>query len=74
MPAYDRRRLAQWPPTDAVTRFHYVLCSVECGALERLSYCGAHWARWDVFDQGDPAHHDSIRGRCPVGHERMLED
>jgi hypothetical protein len=21
-----------------------------------------------------PAHHDSIRGRCPRGHERMLED
>ena len=35
------------------------------------SYCGAHWQRWDVFD-GDL--HDSIRGRCPRGHERLLED
>ena len=34
-------------------------------------YCGDHWHRWDVFDEG---HHDSIRGRCPQGHERMLED
>ena len=36
------------------------------------SYCGAHWARWSVFD--DDGWHDSIRGRCPQGHERMLED
>ena len=35
-------------------------------------YCGAHWVRWDVFD--DDGWHDSIRGRCPNGHERMLED
>jgi hypothetical protein len=42
----------------------------ECAA----SYCGAHWDRWDVFDADVPAHHDSIRGRCPRGHERMLED
>jgi len=38
------------------------------------SYCGAHWQRWDVFDEDDPTWHDSIRGRCPSGHERMLED
>ncbi len=36
------------------------------------SYCGVHWDRWDVFD--DDGWHDSIRGRCPSGHERMLED
>jgi hypothetical protein len=36
------------------------------------SYCGAHWARWDVFD--DEGFHDCIRGRCPHGHERLLED
>ena len=35
------------------------------------SYCGDHWQRWDVFE-GD--WHDSIQGRCPRGHERMLED
>ena len=40
----------------------------ECAA----SYCGVHWVRWSVFD--DDGWHDSIRGRCPHGHERMLED
>lgn len=40
----------------------------DCGQ----AYCGQHWARWDVFD--DDGWHDSIRGRCPAGHERMLED
>lgn len=39
------------------------------------SYCGAHWGRRDVFDNdGGFVWHDSIRGRCPEGHERMLED
>ena len=42
----------------------------QCDAV----YCGAHWRRWDVFDRDDPAWHDSIRGLCPQGHERMLED
>lgn len=41
-----------------------------CGA----SYCAGHWDRWDVFDDEIPDWHDSIRGRCPRGHERMLED
>ena len=40
----------------------------DCG----LSYCGEHWQRWDVFD--DDGWHDSIRGCCPEGHQRMLED
>lgn len=42
-----------------------------CAACE-ASYCGEHWVRWSVFD--DDGWHDSIRGRCPRGHERMLED
>jgi hypothetical protein len=41
-----------------------------CPECER-SYCGAHWRREDVFEDG---FHDSIRGTCPEGHERMLED
>lgn len=42
-----------------------------CGS----SYCGNHWVRWDVFDDDDGfIWHDSIRGRCPRSHERMLED
>jgi hypothetical protein len=40
----------------------------------RASYCGDHWDRQDVFDDDLPEWHDSIRGRCPNGHERMLED
>jgi hypothetical protein len=36
------------------------------------SYCGEHWVRWSVFE--DDGWHDSIRGYCPHGHERMLED
>ncbi|MEZ5101785.1 MAG: hypothetical protein R3C15_18705 [Thermoleophilia bacterium] len=36
------------------------------------SYCGAHWSHWPVFD--DEGFLDCIRGCCPHGHERMLED
>jgi hypothetical protein len=35
-------------------------------------FCGAHWRKWDVFEED--GWHDSIRGVCPQGHERMLED
>ncbi len=35
------------------------------------SYCGEHWRSYDVFEDGL---HDSIRGACPLGHDRMLED
>ena len=43
----------------------------DCGAC----YCGDHWVRWDVFDDEEGfTWHDSIRGRCPQGHQRMLED
>ena len=38
-----------------------------CGA----NYCGEHWRTYDVFEGGL---HDSIRGACPSGHDRMLED
>lgn len=42
----------------------------ECDAC----YCDDHWSWWSVFEEDDPGHRDSIRGRCPEGHERMLED
>lgn len=43
----------------------------ECDA----SYCSDHWVRHNVFDDDDGfVWHDSIRGRCPEGHERKLED
>jgi hypothetical protein len=37
----------------------------------QANYCGEHWRRWVVFEND---HLDSIRGTCPNGHERMLED
>lgn len=38
-------------------------------------YCRDHWVRWNVFDDEEGFDwHDSIRGRCPQGHQRMLED
>ena len=42
----------------------------------RASYCGDHWKRYDVFDDDEEGFtwHDSIRGCCPHGHTRMLED
>jgi len=41
----------------------------------RSCYCGDHWARRDIFDEENGfTWHDSIRGRCPRGHDRMLED
>jgi hypothetical protein len=42
-----------------------------CPTCER-TYCGDHWLRWDTFD--DEGFHEDIRGRCPEGHARMLED
>ena len=35
-------------------------------------FCRRHWRTWSVFD--DDGWHDSIRGTCPNGHERQLED
>jgi hypothetical protein len=50
------------------------VASFYCPAC-RSSYCGDHWVRRDVFDDDEGfTWHDSIRGRCPRGHERMLED
>jgi len=41
----------------------------------RACYCGEHWIRRDIFDDEDGfTWHDSIRGHCPRGHDRMLED
>jgi hypothetical protein len=40
----------------------------DCGK----TYCGEHWRREDVFE--DSHFHEGIRGTCPEGHERLLED
>ncbi len=42
-----------------------------CPACDE-NFCGAHWRTRDVFDA--EGFHDCIRGTCPRGHERMLED
>jgi hypothetical protein len=41
-----------------------------CPECER-TYCGEHWRTEDVFADG---FHESIRGTCPEGHARLLED
>jgi len=51
--------------------FDLEVCPFFCPECD-ANYCGTHWDRWDVFD--DDGWHDCIRGRCPNGHERMLED
>lgn len=41
----------------------------------RAVYCGEHWRTWMEFEHDElPGWLDSIRGTCPHGHERMLED
>lgn len=37
-------------------------------------YCKDHWHHWVKFDEVEPWWFDSFRGRCPNGHERMLQD
>lgn len=58
----------------ALYKFDLEVASFYCPSCGKC-YCGKHWARWDVFENDDGyVHHDCIRGRCPAGHERMLED
>jgi hypothetical protein len=80
--------LTQPVSTEALEPLRAALAAADAGALFALdpelapfycaacgaSYCGAHWDRWDVFDADWPDWHESIRGRCPQGHERLLED
>ena len=51
--------------------FDFEFAPFFCPQCDRC-YCGKHWRRWDVFESD--GWHDSIRGVCPRGHERMLED
>lgn len=41
-----------------------------CGACE-LNYCATCWSTWMEFDEG---FYDCTRGRCPSGHEQLLDD
>ena len=54
----------------ALYELDFELAPFYCPACDR-SYCGEHWSATDVFEDGV---HDSIRGTCPEGHERLLED
>ena len=38
------------------------------------SYCGDEWVIWTVYGEDDPEWVEELRGRCPAGHERMLQD
>ena len=44
-----------------------------CCECERW-YPDAEWEKILVWDDDMPNWLDSVRGRCPAGHERMLED
>ena len=55
----------------ALYDFDFELLPFYCPSCN-LNYCSHHWSTRDVFD--DDGWHDSIRGTCPGGHERMLED
>lgn len=79
-------RLTQPAPEAVADRLAAAVQAVDAAAVHAIdpelapfycpqcdaSYCGEHMQHWDVFD--DEGFHDSIRGRCPEGHERMLED
>ena len=54
----------------ALYELDFELAPFYCPVCDR-SYCGEHWSATDVFED---CVHDSIRGTCPEGHERMLED
>lgn len=53
--------------------FDFELTPFYCPTCD-ASYCSGHWDWWDVWDDEWVAWRDSVRGRCPQGHERMLED
>lgn len=72
--AYDAaRRAISDGQAPALFAFDDELAPFWCPRCEAI-YCGEHWHRWDVWDDDDPTWHDCIRGRCPQGHERMLQD
>ena len=59
------------PGRSSVYRLDFEFAPFYC-PTRSASYRGEHCRRWDVFD--DDGWHDSVRGRRPQGHERMLED
>ena len=57
----------------ALFHLNFELTPFYCPTCE-ASYCSDHWDWWDVWDEEWTSWRDSVRGRCPHGHERMLED
>ena len=53
-----------------VRRFDWELASFCCCTCQ-LNYCSKCWSTWVEFDDG---FFDCMRGRCPRGHEQMLDD
>ncbi|WP_156391958.1 MULTISPECIES: hypothetical protein [unclassified Nocardioides] len=53
-----------------VAHLHGELGAFCCVACE-LNYCAKCWSTWIEFDEG---FYDCTRGRCPNGHEQMLDD
>ena len=37
-------------------------------------YCGDHWNHWEVYEDESPGWYDCVIGKCPKGHEKMIED
>ena len=73
--AFERvQRLIEAGDIEGLYGFDLEVASFFCPTC-RLCYCGEHWSRYNVFDDEDGfTWHDSIRGCCPRGHERILED
>jgi hypothetical protein len=42
-----------------------------CCQVCQLNYCSTCWSSWIEFDEG---FYDYTQGRCPHGHEQMLDD
>ncbi len=37
-------------------------------------YCGDHYVTMPLFDPEESMYYDSLKGTCPQGHTRMLQD
>ncbi|KAA1424024.1 hypothetical protein [Nocardioides antri] len=53
-----------------VRRIDWELAAFCCHVCE-LNYCSKCWSNWVEFDDD---FYDCTRGRCPAGHEQMLDD
>lgn len=78
--------LTTWPTPDSFDAARSIVARGDAAALHAIDlecapffcptcaacYCGEHWLQWDIFD--DDGWHDMVRGQCPEGHQRLLED